>query len=120
MGRCRWRLRRSAGTWPIRAPSPWTARFHRALPGGSADFIYLPTRPATAEVDYSVALGTGIAALRLVSGTLEMLDASGTPRLHVSPPYIVGSDGLRTDGALAVSGCAVDSDPSGPWGRAVT
>ena len=32
---------------------------HRALPGGSEDFISLPTRPATAEVDYSVALGSG-------------------------------------------------------------
>ncbi len=51
-------------------------------------------------------------------GTLEMLDASGAPRLHVPPPYIVGADGIRTDGALAVSGCAVDSDPSPPWGRA--
>jgi hypothetical protein len=93
---------------------------HRALPGGSEDFINLPTRPATPEVDYSVALGTGIAGLRLVSGTLEMLDASGTPRLHVSPPYIVGADGTRTDGTLAVSGCAFDNDPSGPWGRPVT
>ena len=93
---------------------------HRALPSGSEDFINLPTRPATPEVDYSVALGTGIAGLRLVSGTLEMLDAGGVPRLHVSPPYIVGADGARTDGALAVSGCAVDSDPSGPWGRPVT
>ena len=94
--------------------------FHRALPGGSEDFINLPTRPATPEVDYSVALGTGIAGLRLVSGMLEMLDSGGVPRLHVSPPYIVGADGARTDGALAVSGCAVDSDPSGPWGRPVT
>jgi RHS repeat-associated protein len=93
---------------------------HRALPGGSEDFINFPTRPATPEVDYTVALGTGIAGLRLVSGTLEMLDASGTPRLHVSPPYIVGADGIRTDGALAVGNCAVDSNPSGPWGRAVT
>jgi hypothetical protein len=93
---------------------------HRALPSGSEDFINLPTRPATPEVDYGVVVGTGVAGLRLVSGTLEMLDAGGVPRLHVSPPYIVGADGTRTDGALAVAGCAVDSDPSGPWGRAVT
>ena len=93
---------------------------HRVLPGGSEDYIAMPTRPAAPEVDYSLALGTGIAGLRLISGTLEMLDASGTPRLHVSPPYIVGADGTRTDGVLAVSGCAVDNDPSGPWGRPVT
>ena len=90
------------------------------FPAAAEDFIDLPTRPTSPEVDYSVALGTGIAGLRLVSGTLEMLDASGTPRLHVSPPYIVGADGIATDGVLAVSDCAVDTDPSGPWGRAVT
>ncbi len=40
--------------------------------------------------------------------------------MRVAPPYIVGSDGVRTDGALAVSDCAVDSNPSAPWGRPVT
>ena len=93
---------------------------HRPLPSGSEDFVSLPARPATPEVDYSVSLGTNVAGLRLVGGTLEMLDASGTPRFHVPPPYIVGADGVRTDGALAVNGCAVDTDPSPPWGRAVT
>lgn len=85
---------------------------HRALPGGSEDFISLPARRATPEIDYSVALGKGVAGLRLVGGTLEMLDASGTPRLHVAPPYIVGADGNSTDGALIVGDCLVDSDPS--------
>jgi hypothetical protein len=93
---------------------------HRALPNGSEDFIQLPARLTTPEVDYTVALGSGIAGLRLVGGTLEVLDAGGAPRLRVAPPYIVGSDGVSTDGALAVSGCAVDRDPSPPWGRAVT
>jgi len=96
------------------------AVLHRALPGGSEDFVSLPARPATPEIDYSVALGKGVAGLRLVGGTLEMLDASGTPRLRVAPPYIVGADGVSTDGALAVSDCLVDSDPSPPWGRTVT
>jgi RHS repeat-associated protein len=93
---------------------------HRALPSGTEDFVSFATRPTTAEVDYSVALGTGVAGLRLVAGTLELLDANGVPRLHVSPPFIVGAGGTRTDGALAVAGCAVDTDPSPPWGRAVT
>ena len=48
-----------------------------------------------------------------------MLDAAGTPRLRVAPPYIVGADGARTDATLAVEGCAVDSDPAAPWGRPV-
>ena len=93
---------------------------HRALPSGTEDFVSFATRPTTAEVDYSVALETGVAGLRLVAGTLELLDANGVPRLHVSPPFIVGAGGTRTDGALAVAGCAVDTDPSPPWGRAVT
>jgi RHS repeat-associated protein len=93
---------------------------HRALPAGSEDLVYLPTRPAVAEVDYSITLGSGIAGLRLVGGVVEMLDSGGTPRLHVSPPYIVGADGARTDGALGLAGCAADTDPSPPWGRPVT
>jgi RHS repeat-associated protein len=96
------------------------AVLHRALPGGSEDFVSLPARPATPEIDYSVALGKSVAGLRLVGGTLEMLDASGTPRLRVAPPYIVGADGISTDGALAVTDCFVDSDPTPPWGRTVT
>lgn len=93
---------------------------HRALPSGTEDFVYMSTRPARAEVDYRVSIGTGIAGLRLVGGVLEFLDQTGTPQLHVSPPVIVGADGTPTDGALAVSGCAFDADPSPPWGRAVT
>ncbi|HXU62114.1 MAG TPA: kelch repeat-containing protein, partial [Polyangia bacterium] len=96
------------------------AALHRALPGGTEDFVYFSAKPASAEVDYTVSFANGIAGLRLVGGVLEFVDAGGTPRLHVSPPYIVGSDGARTDGALAVSGCAVDTDPTPPWGRAVT
>jgi RHS repeat-associated protein len=96
------------------------AVLHRALPSGSEDFVTLPTRLTTPEIDYSVALGKGVAGLRLVGGTLEMLDASGTPRLRVAPPYIVGADGMSTDGALAVTDCFVDSDPTPPWGRTVT
>ena len=96
------------------------AVLHRALPSGSEDFISLPARLTTPEIDYSVALGKGVAGLRLVGGTLEMLDASGTPRLRVAPPYIVGADGMSTDGAVAVTDCFVDSDPTPPWGRTVT
>jgi len=93
---------------------------HRALPNGSEDFLYLSARPATPEVDFVVVLDPTVAGLRLVGGTLEFVDASGAPRLHVAPPYIVGADGTATNGALAVAGCAVDTDASPPWGRPVT
>ena len=93
---------------------------HRAVAAGTEDFIAIDTKPAATQITYNVSLGAGAAALRLVSGTLEVLDAGGAPRLRVTPPYIVGSDGARTDATLAVAGCAVDSDPAPPWGRAVT
>ncbi len=77
-------------------------------------------KPAAAEIAYDVALGQGANGLRLVDGTLEVIDAGGAPRLRVQPPYIVGADGARTDATLAVAGCAVDTNPAAPWGRAVT
>ena len=49
-----------------------------------------------------------------------MLDASGTPRLRVAPPYLVGGDGDRTEASLSVEGCAVDTSLDGPWDRPVT
>ena len=89
----------------------------RPLPGGVEDFVSFTARPATAEVAYDVAPGKGVSGLRLVGNTLELLDAGGVPRLRVAPPYVVGADGVQTDATLAVEGCAVDSDPSPPWGR---
>jgi RHS repeat-associated protein len=94
--------------------------FVRATLDGAEDYISFPARPQSPEVAYDVALGAGISGLRLVEGTLEMLDASGTPRLRVTPPYLVDSEGAIVDAALSVSGCAVDTDPAGPWGRPVT
>jgi hypothetical protein len=105
--------------YPAALPSGGTV-LHRALANGSEDFVSMPSRPAKAEVDYSVVLDPTVAGLRLVGGTLEFLDASGAPRLHVAPPYVVGADGATTDGTLAVTGCSVDTDPSPPWGRPVT
>jgi RHS repeat-associated protein len=93
---------------------------HRPLPAGTEDFFAFDAKPSTTQMAYSLKLGAGAAGLRLVGGTLEVLDVGGTPRLHVAPPYVVGADGVSTDATLAVSGCAVDVDPSPPWGRAVT
>src|SRR5206468_4432855 len=72
------------------------------------------------EVEYTMALGAAVRGLRLVAGTLELLDEGGAPRLRVSPPYVVGADGVNIGAALALAGCAVDENPSAPWGRAVT
>lgn len=61
-------------------------------------------------VRYEVALGERVAGLRLVANTLEFLDAGGAPRLRMTP----------SDAWLVVEGCAVDTNPAAPWGRAVT
>ena len=93
---------------------------HRARPDGAEDFVSFDKRPSEAAIAYQVALGQGVSGLRLVAGTLEMLDAGGAPRLRVTPPYLVGADGDRRDAKLAVNGCSVDTNPAGPWGRRVT
>jgi RHS repeat-associated protein len=93
---------------------------HRALEDGAEDFVSFETRPAVPEVDYDLALGDGVSGLRLVEGTLELLDLDGAPRLRAEPPFIAGADGVRTDATLAVEGCAVDTDRAAPWGRSVT
>ena len=93
---------------------------HRVTDDGVEDFVSFETRPAVPEVVYDLALENGVSGLRLVEGTLEMLDDEGTPRLRAAPPFIVGADGARTEATLAVEGCAVDNDPAAPWGRGVT
>lgn len=93
---------------------------HRPLPSGLEDFVTFDERPAVAEIAYQMVVGKGVAGLRLVANTLEMLDSEGAPRLRVAPPYLVGADGVRTDATLAVGDCMVDESPAPPWGRAVT
>ena len=93
---------------------------HRVMEDGAEDFISFETRPAVPEVAYDLTLDKAVSGLRLVEGTLEMLDSDGTPRLRAAPPFIVGADGARTDATLAVEGCAVDTSPAAPWGRVVT
>ena len=93
---------------------------HHALPDGLEDYLGFETAPKTPEISYKLSLVSGVAGLRLISGALEMLDATGTPRLRVSPPYIVGADGTQTNALLAVEGCRYDSSGAPPWGRKVT
>lgn len=93
---------------------------HRPRAHGTEDWIGLPREPEGAEVRYAIALGPGVAGLRLVARSLELLDRRGAPRLRVSPPFVVGADGVRHDATLAVEGCELDASPVAPWGRAPT
>jgi hypothetical protein len=90
----------------------------RPSPVGLEDFLYFPRRPPQARLEYRVQLEPAVRGLRLVDDTLEFLDQGGAPRLRVSRPYVVGSDGQRLPGSLAVAGCARDTATTPPWGRA--
>lgn len=89
-------------------------------PEGTEDFVRFEQAPVKAELRYNVALDAGVEGLRLVANTLEFLDASGTPRMRVSPPFGFDATGTRFEATLSVEGAAVDTDARAPWGRAVT
>ncbi|XXF77002.1 Ig-like domain-containing protein [Myxococcaceae bacterium GXIMD 01537] len=93
---------------------------HRLVPEGTEDYLTFERAPAVPEVRYALRLGDGVAGLRLVADTLEVLDGSGAPRLRMAPPYLVGADGRVTRASVSVPDCAVDTRPTAPWGRPVT
>ncbi len=93
---------------------------HRPSGNGVEDFVRFEARPEVEELRYTVSLGSAVAGLRLVSNTLELVDASSVPRLHVSPPYVIDATGTRRVASLSVEGCAVDEDPAPVWDRPVT
>jgi hypothetical protein len=103
-----------------RGALPGAEAVHRPTPEGTEDFFAYDRRPAQEELRYALALGQGVAGLRLVGGVLELVDADGTPRLRMAAPYVVGADGMKVAATTDVEGCAVDRDPRAPWGRAPT
>jgi hypothetical protein len=86
--------------------------------GGVEDHVVVQ-QPGDASLRYRVAL-TGVAGLRLVENTLELLDPSGAPRLRVSPPYVVDANAERHPAKLGVTDCAVDTSPVVPFDRPPT
>ncbi|WP_437733242.1 kelch repeat-containing protein [Sorangium sp. So ce1335] len=92
---------------------------HRVLPNGTEDFVVFDEEPERKELRYRVDV-TAVSGLRLVERTLEFLDATGSPRLRVAPPYLVDATGARVPASLSVEGCAFDASPRAPWGRPVT
>jgi MYXO-CTERM domain-containing protein len=91
-----------------------------AMPWGTEDNLVFASAPSATSVDYRVTLGARVAGLRLVSNTLEFVDGAGTPRLRMSPPYLMDSKGHRFDAMVSVTDCHADTNPSAPWDRAVT
>jgi hypothetical protein len=91
---------------------------HRVGLDGTEDFVAFAARPAREQLVQSVDV-SGVAGLRQIGEELELLDASGTPRLRVASPWVVDATGRRHAAKLGVDGCAVDRDPRAPWGRPV-
>ncbi|MBE7483407.1 MAG: hypothetical protein HS104_25945 [Polyangiaceae bacterium] len=62
---------------------------HRPTAVGTEDFLVLEQAPAERSVQYEVALSGKVRGLRLVAGSVQLLDAGGAPRLRMVPPYLV-------------------------------
>src|SRR5262249_6864577 len=84
---------------------------HRPGAQGTEDYVAFERPPASPELRYGLQLNDRVAGLRLVAGTLELLDSGGVPRLRMAPPYVVGADGRRQGATVELSGCAYDADP---------
>lgn len=83
---------------------------------GIEDFYQVDDPRESFSPAYVVSL-RGVAGLRLVDHQLELLDASGAPRLRMPRPSLHDSRGTARLGELAVEGCAYDASPTLPWGR---
>ncbi len=100
-GTARSRVRVAGGLAWYRGAAPSGGDLiERAAQDGVEDFVAFAKRPAAEQLDYRVAL-SGVAGLRLVANTLELLDAGGTPRLRVAPPFVVDSRGKRVGARLS-------------------
>ncbi|MFO0640347.1 MAG: kelch repeat-containing protein [Polyangiaceae bacterium] len=82
---------------------------------GVEDWVRLPRAPERRELRLRVST-EGFAGLRLVAGTLELLDDHGTPRVRMSPPWARDRAGKVHTVGVEVEGCAVSRDPRPPWG----
>ncbi len=92
----------------------------RPVDGGAEDWIALASARAGDSVDYELDLRAGVAGLRLVERTLELLDAGGAPRLRMAAPYLVDKAGTSRPARVDVTLCNVDRSPRAPFGRPVT
>lgn len=82
---------------------------------GVEDWVRLPRAPEWRELRLRVST-EGFAGLRLVAGTLELLDDHGTPRVRMSPPWARDRAGKVHTVGVEIEGCAVSRDPRPPWG----
>lgn len=58
------------------------------------------------------------AGLRVVSRTVELLDADGVPRVRMAPPWLLDARGRRVEVDVSIEGCRHDDDVRAPFDRA--
>ena len=93
---------------------------HRPTFTGVEDYVVLEQAPPEEALHYDIDVSK-VGGLRLVDGrVLELVDASGVPRLRMNEPYLVTEAGERVAARIAVRGCAYDDGASLPWGRVPT
>ncbi len=92
---------------------------HRARFDGIEDYLAFDRKPEVEEARFAVTLPATI-GLRLVEGTLELLDEGGAPRLRMAPPWSIDAKGVQRNARVRVEGCAYDTSPAMPWGRPIT
>lgn len=91
----------------------------RATPLGFEDYVVVNSS-SQRSIEYQIGLGETTKGLRLVEGTLELLDEEGAPRIRMQAPYIVDHNGVVRSLAVGLSGCAVDTNLAAPFHRPVT
>lgn len=84
---------------------------------GLEDFVLLDSPAPGGELRYRVRLEKARALRQVDQGPLEVLDAHGSPRLRIQPPYVVDAAGARHAAELRVEGCPVDRSARSPWQR---
>lgn len=91
---------------------------YRLREDGVEDIVRFGARPGDERLRYRVEL-SGVAGVRFVSRTLELLDRRGAPQLRMSPPHVIDSSGRHWWASVSVEGCRHDTSPRPPWRRAL-
>ena len=84
---------------------------------GAEDWLLLTRPPPGGSIAYDVTLTKGVAAVRKVENTVELLDAGGVPRLRMAPPSLVDDDCQTVPVDVTVTGCTVESSAEPPRGK---
>ncbi|GAC1351255.1 MAG: hypothetical protein NVSMB1_02520 [Polyangiales bacterium] len=95
-----------------------THEFRRVSSDGVEDLYQVDVPRDELSFAYDVAL-SGVEGVRVIDGSVELIDASGTPRLRAPNPTVFDAKGTVRSGIMVVSGCAYDTNPMGPWGRKI-